>query len=171
MKKVFFLIGFLFIGSSCSHRLVLSNRVFVDRDSIKINSLDFINDSICIYKQSFKCEIQKPYKEIRIICKYETFKNKVILENLTSNTDSIGITCFIIPERELLKCSLINEILSEKDTIIIGAPKTFTMHDLYGYINNVNRDTLFYKRNVISYNKLNRCHPYTFFMNFNFREE
>jgi hypothetical protein len=115
--------------------------------------------------------MQNPFREVKIICKYKALKNKIILENLTSNPDSIGVTCFIIPEGELLRCSLINEKLFERKAILIDAHKTFTMHDLYGYINNVITDTLLYKRNAILYNKLNRCHPYTMYVHSTFREE
>lgn len=115
--------------------------------------------------------MQTPFREVKIICKYKALKNMIILENLTSNPDSIGVTCFIIPEGELLKCSLINENLFERKAILIDAKKTFTMHDLYGYINNVSTDTLLYKRNAIQYNKPNRCHPYTIYVHSTFREE
>lgn len=151
--------------------LVLNNRTFVDNDTIKASSLQFINDSVCIYEQKFLCDIDKPFKETKIVAHYETFKKKIILRNMTMHSDSINATCFSLPESEIKKCNFFNEVFLKPKYILAGAPGSISKADIYGYINNITKDTLSYKRGTIYYSKWNNCVQYPLFITISFTEK
>src|SRR4030042_295910 len=159
MKKLIY-IAVLLVFSSCSKELILTNKIYFCGDSIKVNTIHFLNDSICNYEQKYLCEIEEPYKKTVEICHYKIHKNLIILKNLTKDSDSIGSTYFKIPDSELNKCSFFNEKLPDNGQIRMGAPRTISNTEMFGFINNITTDTLLFKKKVIFYQKLYKLVPY-----------
>lgn len=170
MKKLIY-IPIIFIFFSCSKKLILTNKMYVSGDSIKVSTLHFINDSICNYEQKYLCEIEEPYKNTVEICHYHIQKNSIILKNLTKDPDSIGTTYFKIPASELDKCSFFNEKLTDNEMIILGAPRALSNTEMFGFINNITDDTLLYRRKVIIYQKFFNLVPYPMFVIMSFYEK
>jgi hypothetical protein len=152
------LIIFIIITSCSNHKL--ANRYYECGDSIKINSLNFINDSICIYKQSYLIDMPKPYRQTQINCLYKLEHRKIVLKNRSQNRDSIEKSCFKIPEDVLTKINFFKPDTLKNKRILIGAPPTFSRIDLYGYINNIIEDTLNLNVRKILYIKENDCFEY-----------
>jgi hypothetical protein len=166
MKIVNYFILFLilFLGQSCSKMIVLTNKTFVDNDTIRMNSIQFMNDSVCIYVQKFLCDIDERYKETKIISHYEIIKKKIILKNLTLNPDSLNTPCYRLPESEIKKCHFFNDPPLKSKFILAGAPGSFSKADVYGYINNITTDTLYYKKGTILYTKWYNCNRYPIYL-------
>ena len=164
MKKDIFsiiLILLLFVVYSCkSHRLTtLENRFFYNKDSIKINSLSFFQDNICIYTQEFLLPIDEKYKKIEIKSKYEIKGDLIFLKNIDSPPFLLNQSCFSLPDsiREIF----ISMFVTNTDTQI---PPRLTNDQFfqayrYGYINGIKGiDTLEYRRGGIFYGKVVNCY-------------
>jgi hypothetical protein len=158
MKKLLYLLCLLPICVSCSNKVfVLRNKTFISGDpSIKVFSLHFINDSICIYEQKYQCEIDEKFRNTKIICHYWINKKEIILKNTTKNPDSLKTTCFMLPDEELKKCNILNEELLKTSSNKIG-PSTTAALQMYGYIDNIIMDTLLYKKKQIYQGKQVEC--------------
>lgn len=158
MKKYFIciLISILFVVISCSKNslVMLRNRVFIESDSLSINSLNFVNDSICIYTQEFFFNMNEEYKKTEIKCFYKMDKNKLILTNIDCPIYLIGLSCFVLPD------SIRNIYVSK--FVTSRSPRLQTDQLLiaysYGYINGIkNSDTLTFYKNNIFYAKSTKC--------------
>lgn len=171
MNKILYFILILIICQSCAKQLILIDKTFVDGDLYKANSLHFINDSVCIYKQIFLCDVDEQFKETKISCSYKINKNRIILRNLDIQSDSNNIPWFKLSEAEIRKCNFLNDELSEKKPIIIGAPPHISKIDIYGYINNITTDTLIYRKKTIYYNKWNNYTEYPIYITIPLREK
>lgn len=171
MSKIFYSIIIIVICQACTRQLILINKTFIDDDPFKTNSLQFINDSICIYKQLFLCDIDEQYKETKIRCSYKINENMIILRNLMMQADSNNILWLKLPESEITKCYFLRDELLGKKPILIGAPPNIPMTDIYGYINNITTDTLIYKKRTIYYNKRNTYIEYPVWISIELREK
>lgn len=152
-----YLLVILFILHACSTpKIQLVNKLFVgDSQSCKLESFNFINDSICLYLQEFQCNIDDKYKKTEIICNYIVSGKFLILRNTMLNTPDFleERSCFKLPDIELKKC-----FPEEKETpIIIGKPRDLTDEDVFGYINNIDVDTLYLDKGYILYGKSIGC--------------
>jgi|WetSurMetagenome_2_1015567.scaffolds.fasta_scaffold02947_4 hypothetical protein len=161
MKLIVTIIQSVLIVSilSCSRHISMINRTFIKGDSIKTNSLSFLSDSLCVYKQEYLIDLPKPYKEVKNICHYTRIGNRIILKNMTSSSDSANSTCFQIPKSILDKTEFFTPPASDS-IIIIGARPKLSRIDIYGYIDNITTDILKAKRHTIFYQKINKCFPY-----------
>jgi len=169
--KLLYIIIITAILSSCSSTRKLSNRTFISYDSIKKSSLKFIDDSTCIYRQRFICNVEPPFNELYIKCHYIRNRQELILKNITSNPDSMHADCFKIPECKLLKCfSETDSIINHSDTIIRGKV-ALSMYEMYGYFNNISVDTMEIRGRRIKYDKQNTCVPYVMYVNTLFTEK
>jgi len=141
--------------------VVLQNRTFVSGDSIKILSLQFIDDSTCIYEQEYQCDVDEKFRNTRIICDYQVNENRIILKNKTTDLDSLSSTCFKLPDSEVKKCNNFNED-KFKDTNFTIGPSGPDIIAWYGYIDNITIDTLFYEKKQIHYAKMIECFDSSF---------
>jgi hypothetical protein len=164
VKKIHYLIFLLLICQSCTNQLIMVNKTFFDDDPFKSNSFQFINDSVCLYKQTFKCDIDEKLKDTKTVCSYKVDKNRIILKNLTVHPDSMSIPWFKLSESQIKKCFFLNNELLEKKPLIIGAPPQISKIDSYGYINNITTDTLIYKKKTLYYNKWITYPKYSLFI-------
>ena len=164
------IVTFVILTLSCSHKITMAHRTFNTGDSNKISSLNFINDTICVYEQQFLFNMPTPYKKVKIICHYAIEKKKLILKNITTNRDSSNVTCFRIPEVDLNRIDFFKPPILT-DSIILGKPPTLTRIDLYGFIDNITVDTLIINRHKIYYNKKNDCFQYYMFISKKFLEK
>jgi hypothetical protein len=139
--------------------LVLSGKTYTNENPYKISSIKFINDSICIYLQEFLCDLDTQFRKTIVVCYYQINKDKIILKNSSTHPDSINSTCFKLPDKEISKCKFLEDELNTAKVLIIDDPR-FSKLELYGYIDNITTDTLFYKKKTIYYGKRNKCcHP------------
>lgn len=146
---------FTFISCSKAYILNLSGRIFVNDDPYKSEYLEFTNDTLCIYTQIFHCDISPQYKIKEIICNYKVLNDYIVLANI--DIDSLANSIFFLPKDEIKKCDFIyNEIkeVMAKTKRCLGCSTYSEKESLYGYINNIDNDTLYYHNNAISYLKL-----------------
>ncbi len=122
-----------------------------------MEKLNFINDSICIYTQEFLCDIDSAYKTTQIKCFYSVKNNYVVLSNLTKRncSDSNSMKCISLPYSIIQQCKYMREDLSNilSRPASIDAPPSISLAELYGFINIVQTDTLYYHNDVFFYNK------------------
>lgn len=161
MKSIFYTVLILVIFGSCSPVLVLQDKTFVSGDSIKIFTLQFVDDSTCVYEQNYRCDIDEKFRDTRIFCDYQVNKNRIILKNKTTDMDSLSSECFKLPESEIKKCNNFNEDKVKDSGFTIG-PSEPNVLAWYGYIDNITIDTLFYKKRQIHYAKRVECFDSSF---------
>jgi len=154
-----FLLTLVVLVQSCALQIKLADKVFSQGDSIKVSSISFLDDNLCIYKQEYLIDVPQPYNEIRNVCSYSIIKKNLVLKNLTSDNDSIDSPCFQIPQEILGKIDFFIPNASDS-IIVIGAPPRLSRIDIYGYLDNITIDTLKLKRNKIIYPKVNKCFPH-----------
>jgi hypothetical protein len=136
-----------------------------------MSSLEFIDDSTCVYLQRFVCDVEPPFDEIYIKCHYTRNRQELIVKNITSNPDSMTADCFKIPESKLLDCfSEAGSTINHSDTFI-GGKVALSKYEMYGYFNNISADTMQIRGRRIKYDKLNKCVPYVMYVNTLFTEE
>jgi len=133
-------------------------KTFITSDSLHIESLSFINDSICIYLQEFKCDIDEKFRKTEIKCRYTLDKNQLILENITDLPSFLeGKSCYRLPDDEIEKCDFIMKNTPD-DPFIVDKRSGWTKANFYGFINNINKtDTLIYSKNGFLYAKSILC--------------
>jgi hypothetical protein len=148
----------LFLFYACSiPKIQFANKLFIgDYQSYKVESFNFINDSVCLYLQEFQCDIDGKYKKTEIVCNYTVSGKYLILRNVTLNAPYFleGKSCFKLPDMELKKCFPED---GEIKPIVIGKPRELTDGDVFGYINNIDIDTLYLHKGYILYGKSVRC--------------
>ena len=157
MRNYFFLIIILFMMMilSCSKTLTVQGRVFAVNDQYKSTSLEFINDTVCIYTQELHCGVSDQYRKKVITCLYEVINSNIVLKNINYHPDSL-YTYFELPEEEKNNCEFIKKDIDQviekaKGFLVNYGSSVFEMH--YGYLNNVGIDTLAYTDNCIYYSK------------------
>ena len=147
MRNYFFLIIILFMMMilSCSKTLTVQGRVFAVNDQYKSTSLEFINDTVCIYIQELHCEVSEQYRKRIITCLYEVLNSNIILKNINYHPDS-SYTYFELPEEEKNKCEFIKKDI---DSTLIKKEgyKWSNIKYHYGHFNNVGIDTFTYSSN------------------------
>lgn len=160
-KKYFYLLilpSFIFMYSclSVKHTFFV-NKQFFGMDSLKVDAIRFINDSVCIYSQEYKCDMDEIYKKIEIQCNYRIFKNLLFLEGVQRPAFLKGASCYVLPDSVLKKCNFIFEDTKESPFYINPRTK-WSKCNIYGYINNINGvDTLTYYKGCLLYAKQTKC--------------
>ena len=148
---------------SCSKTFTINmqGRVFVDGNQYKSESLEFVNDTICLYTQELHCNVSDQYKKMTITCLYKITNSNIILTNINYHPDS-SYNCIKLPEKEVNNCKFLKEEsdkIIEKTSGCIGCFEDTPLNDSYSYLDNVGIDTLYYKDNYICYRKWMGCEP------------
>lgn len=146
MKNVVFCV--LVFLTSCSGALVLQNRVFISDESIYIYTLDFVNDSICVYRQECKHGVSpSQYLKIDITCHYEICDRMIILNKLSGVRDSFDYE--YISDTKSVFDSFFSE-LPDRDSVC-----ELALFNAYAFINDIDSDTLhYYATKRIAYGKM-----------------
>jgi hypothetical protein len=160
----------IFYFISCSN-IKLTHRYFECGDTIKVNSLSFVNDSQCIYKQEFLIEMPKEYQRVVTSCNYRIESNKLVLTNQLFEKNLIKSHCHRIPEEILNEVKFFQPDTTHKGYIYPGIPPTFSRMELYGYFDNITIDTMTIKRHYINFKKVNDCFPFYIFITGRFNEK
>ena len=160
MKKILLLTFVILIIQSCSNsKFSLAGKEFLVTDPIKSEFISFIDDSICIYTQTFHCDIDKTYQDVIIRCRYKMEKDLIIVTNIESPDYLKERDCYIIPDSILKKCDLIY-INTPDNPFTLDLRTKITKADVYGRIDNINNsDTLLFHKNNIFYAKVLTCLP------------
>lgn len=141
--------------TSCSKNIFvnLSTKDFVDENQYKIEKLNFVNDSICIYTQEFLCDIDSTYKTTQTVCSYNIKGNYIILENVVK--DSILARLVPLPDSVVQQCRYMRDDLLDilSRPIAIDAPPATSLAEIFGFINVIHTDILYYDRGIIYYKK------------------
>ena len=169
MKFVLSLLLILYFVS-CSN-FKLTQRYFECGDSIKVNSLSFVNDSQCVYKEEFLIEMPKEYQRKVTKCNYRIDLNKLVLTNQINDTNLIKSHCHRIPEEILNEVKFFQPDTTHEENIYPGMPPTFSRIELYGYFDNVTIDTMTIKRHYINFKKVYDCFPNYIFVTGRFNEK
>ncbi|MDU1890982.1 MAG: hypothetical protein E6767_09855 [Dysgonomonas sp.] len=128
-------------------------------DSIKSEFITFIDDSLCIYTQTFHCDMNEKYQNTNIQCKYRVEKKLIILNSIECPDYLKKKECYTIPDSILKNCNLIYAD-TPTDPFDLDIRAKITKADLYGQINNINNsDTLLFYKNNIFYAKVLSCLP------------
>ncbi|MDU1890981.1 MAG: hypothetical protein E6767_09850 [Dysgonomonas sp.] len=141
---IFFII--IFSQPCYSQKRSLSGKEFVSEDKIKSESLIFLDDSICVYTQTFHCDINKIFEYTEIRCKYNINKELILLKPIERPSYLEGLDYFLIPDSILKKCDLIY-IDTPDDPFILNRIAGWTKENMYGYINNIDEETILYYHN------------------------
>lgn len=152
MKNAIIIVGLLVYMQSCAslNPQILENRLFVDQDSLKYNSLQFINDSICIYTQEFAWDIGEQLQKTEIRCRYRIEKNRIILDAVKSPEFIEGKTCYSLPDS--IKDIFISRIVTKKWPLRVYNQQMDSAN-YYCYINGINTDTITYYKDDLIYIK------------------
>ena len=150
----FITITFLLFSSSCSSsKFSLVGKEFSTSDkSTKGESLNFINDSLCFYTQTFYCDIPERYRITDIKCRYTINGDIISLKRISCPEYLENQSCYILS----IDCAPM-PVDTIEHRLIIGAPPKI---DKIGLINNINveEDFLYYK-GCIYYAKALSCLP------------
>lgn len=123
---------------------------------MRLETIKFINDSICLYTQEYKCNI-KEYRKTEIQCTYKIVKDLVLLSSFDQPLFLKGLNCFSIPDSILKDCDFIFED-TKQNPFYINLPTQWNKSNLYGFINNINgTDTLLYHKGCLFYSKKSEC--------------
>jgi hypothetical protein len=164
MRRFLFISIIVVISTSCSKTIFinLSNKEFIKGEykeeyPYTVEKLNFINNSICIYTQEFLCDIDSAYKITQTICSYSVKDNYIILENARkdSSYNNLFLNCIPLPDSIIQQCKYMRDDLLDIQSRLtgIGVPPPPSLVELYGYINIIQTDTLYYDRNIIYYIK------------------
>jgi hypothetical protein len=116
--------------------------------------LIFVNDTICIFRNTFLCnDIEAEYRIIEQKCSYIKKNDTLIVTNLKP---IYGDTMYInIPPQESKKCYFLTD---EARKYLSGSPPLFPQYYLYGKVPNITNDTLYFskkEKDVIVLSKYN----------------
>ena len=119
---------------------------------IKKFELIFVNDTICLFRNTFFCnDIAAEYRIIEQKCSYIKQDSMLIVSNLQSK---YGNGWYIdIPVQESKKCDFLSE---SGHRLMLGVG---TFYNLYGKVPNIKNDTLYYskwEKDMIIFNKYDR---------------
>ncbi|NDV79992.1 hypothetical protein [Dysgonomonas sp. 511] len=160
MKNIYLLIIIIFtilLACESTKGISLKNRIFINIDTLKSESFEFVDDIQCVYTQEYRCDMNEKYRKVKIHCIYSIAKDKVLLKALSQPDFLVGVSCCIIPDSILKKCDFIFENTKESP-FYISTPEGWNKANVYGSINNINgTDTLTYYKNKLFYSKLNEC--------------
>jgi hypothetical protein len=131
----------------------LAGKTFVSKTKDRIAQLKFDNDSVCHFINTFQCnDIDPKYKEIIISCRYIKSDSFIILRNDKCKSDTCKYNLTIdIPPQESKKCYFLNA-KSRESHFIIG-PSYMTAYEKYGFIPNIDIDTVYIFRNKLYFFK------------------
>lgn len=108
----------------------------------RVLELNFLNDSICIYKNTFSCkDIDSNIRVIEIQCKYIKNEDFIILENLNcNNANSFYIE--YSPQKSN-DCKFLNKNNINENQIKFGGQHTISDNYISSLIPNIDVDTLY----------------------------
>jgi hypothetical protein len=156
MKKIILVILVTLITACSNTSNILKGRKYVNDCGYMEESLDFISNKQCIYRQFFNCEMEQPYKNFEIVCSYKIHKNQIVLSN-ENHIDSLkGKSHIEIPQEQLDKCSYMALYTIDSrnpQSIGIGAPPVHNNGYYIGYLNYINNDKLLIQDSIIYYKK------------------
>lgn len=155
MKKLFMFFAVPIFCWTCTLRpITFINEFFYSVDSLKMSTLNFVSEDICIYTQEFFKDIPEEFKRVEIICKYWRIDEFIILENIKCPDYLQGLSCYSLPDS-------ITQIYKPKQEVnYMGIPPRteYDNRNYYGYINGIkNRDTLKVINSNIYYLKYTPC--------------
>jgi hypothetical protein len=153
--RLVILISGLLLFDNCSINRKICGETYTAKTKSRIARLKFDNDSICRFVNTFKCnDIDSKYKEITITCKYQKLDNLIILRNEKCKCDSCNFDFTIdIPPQESKKCFFLNDE-SRKVNFSIG-PTYLNAYEKYGFIPNIDIDTVYIVKNKLIFIKQN----------------
>lgn len=149
MKKLLFLLLF-FLIVSCSETLKFSGKSYRYNSKHRSLSLNFINDSICQLRNTFRCtDIDSVLRETVITCKYRTNNDSIFLRNVNCiNGDCVYEPFLKFASQYSKKCSFLNT--DSRDYRIFAGPSLLSDYRRYGMVPNIDIDTLFINKNKIT---------------------
>src|SRR4030042_2897287 len=114
---------------------------------------------ICRFINTFHCkEINSEFKEITITCRYTKLDDLIILKNMECKSDSCVYEYIIkIPPQNSKKCSFLNEESRKGPSGIVIGPSYMTDYERYGFIPNIDIDTLYVVKNRLIMIKEDSC--------------
>lgn len=146
--------------SCTSKNIVLINKEFTigETDLVKQEFLNFIDDSVCIYIQIFKCDIDEKYRNVEIKCLYKISGDYVDLTAIEQPDFLVGKSCYAIPDSVLQKCDVIY-IDTPENPFYLARYGLWDRAKAYGFINNINgTERLFYKKDNLFHAKVLSCY-------------
>ncbi|MCD7969459.1 MAG: hypothetical protein LUF87_08705 [Alistipes sp.] len=137
MKRIVILnLGILFAMCSTNRHIDLSHRVYIADTPLKIMTLDFMSDSLCLFTQEYLVDMPEEFQRVEIICKYWQDGIYLILENIECPDYLKGLSCYTLPD------SIRNKFKPSEPQ---GIDRLWTLdeREYYGYIDGIkDKDTL-----------------------------